>query len=284
MDSVCSVNISKHYGIDMRKKIEYYKREYWQFGINIATPYERERWEKPYNTLNIDLFNHAWWFKIPEFIKPKEKWVDTTNMSWNKDKEGPHGFTEEIRKEYGVTFCKEAVHIHYGIQPGSWTNGDPANSDHTKLFWYPWNLEIVRHDLLYPNGEVYYRNVYNGKRRKTYSWYEILNEMDCPYPSYPNKDKVTKTVTLKHYNKTDGSLQRAEIQLCGEEREWRPRCTRWLPIFKHIRRVVDCTSDIELGTRAGSWKGGMMGWSCDWRDGESMYESFWRWYKTWDGN
>ena len=63
----------------MRKNFEYHKRDYWQFGIALRSPYERERHEKPYCTLNIGLFNHSLWWKIPELFKPKEKWIDTTN-------------------------------------------------------------------------------------------------------------------------------------------------------------------------------------------------------------
>jgi len=265
----------------MRKNIEYYKREYWSFGINIGTPYERDHGEKPYNTLHICFFKHSWWFKLPEFIKPKEKWIDTTNASWNKGEVGPCGFTDYIRKEYGITFGNEAIHIHYGIQPGNWSRDDPENSDHTKLFWYPWQLTIVRHDLLYPNGDVYHRNKYPRGDEKHIHWYEVF---DQPKPKTGVEVQVAEFVELEHYNKTDGKLQKARIRLCGEEREWRPKWTRWLPIFKHVSRVVDCNSDVELGTRAGSWKGGMMGWSCEWKEDEDMKDAFRRWYKTWDGN
>lgn len=268
----------------MRKKIEHYSnRGYWSFGINIGTPYELDRNEKPYNTLNIQFFDHSWWFKLPEFIKPKTYWVDTTNASWNEGK-GPCGFMESVRKEYGFTFGNEAIHLHYGIQPGSWSRDDPENSDHTKVFWYPWRLEIVRHDLLLPDGTVYYRNKFPRKRCKTYSWYEILNQLDCPYPAYPRKDWISETAKLKHYNKSNGELQEANVTLCGEEREWRPKCTKWLPIFRKVSRVVDCMSDRELGTRSGSWKGGMIGWSSEWYEDETLHEAFWRWYKKWDGN
>ncbi len=270
----------------MRKKIEYYHDKHgWSFALNIATPYERERHEKPYNTLNIRFFRHSWWFKIPEFIKPKEKWVDTTDCSWNDGKEGPHGFMEEIRKEYGVTFSNEAVHLHYGIQPGNWSRDDPENSDHTKVFWYPWRLEIVRHDLLYPNGDVYHRNTYpKNKDEKHVHWWEVFDGWPTGEDKHRVEAQVAEFVELEHYNKTDGKLQKARIRLCGEEREWRPKCTRWLPIFRHVRRVVDCDSDTELGTRAGSWKGGMMGWSCEWDKDEDMRDAFRRWYKNWDGN
>ena len=265
----------------MRKNFEYHKHEYWRFGIALRSPYERERHEEPYCTLNICLFNHSLWWKIPELFKPKEKWIDTTDMSWNKDKEGPHGFMEEIRKEYGFTFTPDGFHIYYGIQPGNWSRNDPENSDHSKMFWYPWRLEIVRHDLLYPNGDVYHRNTFPKKKGEKYLlWYEVF---DNHKKNADSQTEIAKFVELDHWTK-DGVNQKAKIRLTGEEREWRPKWTRWLPIFKRVRRVVDCNSDTELGPRAGSWKGGMMGWSVDWKEDESMKGAFWRWYKKWDGN
>jgi len=267
----------------MRENFEYHKRDYWSFGITLQNPYEREHHEKPYCALNINLFKHSWWWKVPELFKPKEKWIDTTNMSWNQDKEGPCGFMEEIRKDYGFTFTPDCLHIYYGIQPGNWTRDDPENSDHSKVYWYPWRLEIVRHDLLYPDGDLLWRNSYpKNKDDKHLHWYEIFE-----WPSVKNKQDAealfAEFVELDHWTK-DGVNQKAKIRLTGEEREWRPKWTRWLPIFKHVSRVVDCNSDTELGPRAGSWKGGMMGWSCEWKEDESMKDAFRRWYKNWDGN
>lgn len=265
------------------QRIEHYKGDYgWSFGIHLQTPYERDHDEDPYNQLRIHLFNHSWYIKLPEYIKPKEKWIDTTNASWNKDKVGPCGFTDYIRKDYGFTFAREALHLNYGIQPGSWSRDDPENSDHSKVFFYPWNLEIVRHDLLYPNGDVYHRNDYPRNGAKHIHWWEVFD-----WPRKEDQERVevqvAEFVELDHWTK-DGKNQKARIRLAGEEREWRPKWTRWLPIFKYKRRVVDCYSNEELGPRAGSWKGGMIGWSVEWREDESMKEAFWRWYRNWDGN
>jgi hypothetical protein len=51
-----------------------------------------------------------------------------------------------------------------------------------------------------------------------------------------------------------------------------------------VERVVDCDSNAELGKKAGSWKGGLMGWSCEWDPYENMESAFRRWYDKWDGN
>lgn len=263
----------------MRKRIEYYKQDHWfSFALGVQNPYEIDSWEKPYCQLRIAAFGHSWWIKIPEIFKPREKWIDTSNESWNKDKEKPCGYMERIRRDYSISFNEEAIHIHYGIQPGSWSSTDRKNSDHSKLFWWPWRLDIVRHDLLFPNGSLYWRNTYPRQDEKHLHWYDIFER---PVAGDVQVE-VAKFVELKHTTKS-GETQIAKIRLCGEEREWRPKWTRWLPINKYVRRVVDCSSDVELGAKAGSWKGGLMGWSCDWRHDESMEDAFWRWYKSWNG-
>lgn len=266
----------------MRKRIEYYKRDHWfSFALGVQNPYEQDYREKPYCQLHIAAFGHSWWIKIPEIFKPREKWIDLSKESWaHVGKDGRKGYTERVRRDYGFSFDKEAIHIHYGIQPGSWSSIDPKNSDHTKVFWWPWRPTIVRHDLLYPNGDVYYRNKYPRKDQKHIYWYEVF---DSNAKQSDAQVQVAVFIDLVHYTKDGGEKQVARIRLTGELREWRPKWTRWLPIFRHTRRVVDCLSDIELGTKAGSWKGGLMGWSCEWREDESMEDAFRRWYKNWNG-
>lgn len=265
----------------MFKLKEYHNRKDWtSFALGIQTPHEPDRNEKSHCLLHVAVFGHSWWFKIPELFKPRTKWVDLSGCSWaTPGEDGRKGYMDSIRRDYGFSLDREAIHIHYGIQPGSWSSKDPKNSDHTKVFWWPWRLEIVRHDLLYPNGDVYYRNIYPRGNQKHLHWYDVF---EGNFKQGDVSVEVAHFIDLEHHTK-DGSKQVARIRLTGEEREWRPKCTRWLPIFKYTRRVVDCTSDVELGSKAGSWKGGLMGWSCDWEEDETMKRAFWRWYKEWNG-
>lgn len=266
----------------MRKRVEYYKRNDWcEFALGVQNSYEPEYNEKPYCALHIAGFGHSWWIKIPEIFKPRMKWVDLTHEDWaTPGKDGRKGYTERIRRDYGFSCNQEALHIHYGIQPGSWSSKDPENSDHTKVYFWPWNPTIVRHDLLLPNGDVYHRNVYPRNGQPHLHWWEVF-DVDGRVKSN-SQAEVAKFVTIEHTTKS-GQVQKAKIRLAGEEREWRPKWTRWLPINKAIRRVVDCSSDIELGEKAGSWKGGLMGWSCEWKPDETMEQAFARWYRGWNG-
>lgn len=262
----------------MRKRIEYGKQYHWcYFALGVKNPYEEDRHD-PHCLLHLAAFGHSVWIKIPQLFKPRQRWVDLTKESWaTPGPDGRKGYVEYIQRDYGVSFNSETLHIHYGIQPGCWSSYDKANSDHSKVFWWPWHSTIVRHDLLYPDGEVYWHNKYPRKKgAKHLHWYEVdMAGGDVAV-------ETTKFIELVHHTR-DGRKQVAKITLRGEEREWRPRWTRWLPIFRKIRRVVDCSSDVELGEKAGSWKGGLMGWSAEWHKDESMTGAFYRWYRNWNG-
>ena len=179
-------------------------------------------------------------------------------------------FESDSTKRYGFTFFERGLHLHWGD---------------TKVYWLPWDWEIVRWDLLLPGGEIYYRNKYpKPKGVRSYSWYTILEVGETPFKDAAQdvQVQVAETINLEHYTK-DGRKQVAKIRLAGEEREWRWRWFKWLPWPNQKKRSIDCSSDIELGEKAGSWKGGMMGWSIPWPEDESMKQAFHNWYRKWDG-
>lgn len=68
----------------------------------------------------------------------------------------------------------------------------------------------------------------------------------------------------------NGTVQNRTVTIYGEEMEWRWRWFTWLPIPRMIRRSVNISFDDEVGERTGSWKGGTIGCSYDWRSNESM--------------
>jgi hypothetical protein len=171
---------------------------------------------------------------------------------------------------YGISYHNDTFWIHYGADK-----------------WYtidmPWQWEIVRHDLLLPDGSVYHRNkypVYTLSQKKNHvSWYDVFEK----YCQEKNAQvEVAKFVDLIHHTRR-GARQSATIRLAGEEREWRWKWFKWLPFPRMIQRTVNCDSDVELGEKVGSWKGGLMGWSCEWRKDESMRAAFNRWYRDWNG-
>lgn len=175
--------------------------------------------------------------------------------------------------EYGISYHNSVLWIHKGKYNAFTIN-------------MPWQLTLVRHDLLLPDGDVLWSNRYkNWKPIGTeYRWYEILDghkSLPDTSPDYVKKHCV-EHVDFEHHTR-DGRTQTSTISLRGEEREWRMRWFTWLPFGGYIQRSVDCWSDVELGERAGEWKGGLMGWSCEWLRGEPMKAAFYRWYHKWDG-
>lgn len=186
---------------------------------------------------------------------------------------GVGDFSSIMGPKYGFSYGDGVFFIYKGL-------------DKYTAIDMPWKWQIVRHDLLLPDGSVYESNRwdYYGKQiGKHYQWYEILEGWHDPNIRKSLLDRCTQTVELDHYTK-DGRNQKATIRLTGEEREWRWLWFTWLPFITKVERVVSCDSDIELGKKAGSWKGGMMGWSCEWLLNENMKMAFWRWYEKWDGN
>ena len=186
---------------------------------------------------------------------------------------GVGDFSSIMGPKYGFSYSEGTLFIYKGL-------------DKYIAFDMPWKWEIVRHDLLLPNGDVYERNLWDLKGKqigKHFQWYEILEGWHDENIRKSLLDRCTQSVELDHYTK-DGRRQQAKITLMGEEREWRWKWFRWLPIPAKIHRVVSCESNIELGKRAGSWKGGRIGWSFEWDENESMKSAFRRWYDKWDGN
>lgn len=67
-----------------------------------------------------------------------------------------------------------------------------------------------------------------------------------------------------------GEIQNRTATIHGEELEWRWRWFKWLPWPRLIKRSIAISFSEEVGERTGSWKGGTIGCSFEWRDGENM--------------
>jgi hypothetical protein len=76
-----------------------------------------------------------------------------------------------------------------------------------------------------------------------------------------------KTIIFKEQHPFTYVLPNQEIQRCTatigvSEREWRPRWFKWTKLFAKVRKSIDIDFSEEIGSRAGSWKGGVTG--CSW--------------------
>lgn len=243
--------------------------EYTHWTIDYNVPQEgRDPWKYDYTDPNKVKRIYRSWLSIGF-------WRLYIVLYLWKVKPGADDYENFGRDSYGFTYFERNIHLHFGKI--------------TKVYSMPWDWRIVRHDLLLPDGSVYYHNDYKkgklpklGEKKRSYSWYEILHLNESPYEKSDVQTPCAEYVTLEHTTKY-GNKQIANIELVGDEREWRWMWFKWLPFINTKQRVVTCSSDVELGERAGSWKGGMMGWSCEWKKGTTMTESFNEWYKNWDG-
>lgn len=232
----------------MFKLSEYTSNSHSYFAFGLKTPYERDI--PNHSTLHICLFRHAWWIDIPPILKPKavqkEKYVDY------------------IQRDYGFVFTDDALHIHYGIQPGCWSSTDKKNSDHTKVFFYFWKerrREYVR--FLNPDGTLFeeYRNKPNG----------VSN-----FDKLRDAEKRVPKVKIK-FNDYDGEEITATCHI--ELTKYRLGGYKWFKWYGYLRkpefyRRVQFTFDKETGYEKGSWKGGTTGHSCLIEEGESILDAF----------
>jgi len=74
----------------------------------------------------------------------------------------------------------------------------------------------------------------------------------------------------------DGTLQRCIGMYYVAEREWRPKATYYLPIFRHRRRCLEIELTSEIGEAAGSWKGGCTAFGREMLPGEDPHTAYQR--------
>ena len=110
-------------------------------------------------------------------------------------------------------------------------------------FHMPWSLDWVRTSNLRKDGAWEHESKGNHKNFYEDTWKDILWNDTYPY-----------VYTLK-----SGEVQHRTATLRVEEREWRRRAFRWLPLFNKIQKTIDVKFDQEVGEETGSWKGGCVG-------------------------
>jgi hypothetical protein len=249
----------------MLKLKEYNKDPHWKrYAFNVSNPYEyyeSGHCATRYCMLNIAFCKHSWWWQIPEFFKPRKKWVDTSKESWSKNPAG--GYWEHIRREYGFTITEDNIHVHYGIQPGCWSSRDKKNSDHTKLFGIPWLQKRYVHEKFYtPDWRVF--GVCEPKKNGGLD-FDVLHKM---------KEDVPKI--RFRFNDFDGEEIIATCHISEMRHEHGTGWFKWLKYFVKplITRRLDLAFNKEIGYEKGSWKGGTMGHSVDIAYGEDPLQAF----------
>jgi len=246
----------------MSKRIEYDKSDSWsRWSIGITSSSEGN-----HSTFYLALGRHSWYIKVPPIVKPKEKWVDLSKQDWaTVNLDGSKGYTDRIKRDYGITISDEYIHVHYGIQPGNWTSGDPKNSDHTKLFEIPWRMtRRVRYSFYRPDGTLF-TNVYDIGKRSRGCDFDAIREAETAVPKSKFK--------FKDY---DGIDNLATCYLNEMEWKYGLGLWKWIGYFRNpiICRSLNIEFEKETGRGKSDWKGGTMGTSTDIKIGQSALSAF----------
>lgn len=249
------------------KVSEYSKDAHFAISFKWMTPWEDD--DDRHNIINLHVGRRSVWIKIPEIIKPKEKWLTIDGKQYR----------DTIQRSYGFSFFEDALHLSYGIQPGCWCQDDPENSDHTKVLFYFWNYDFVDQKVFDINQERYV----TGKK-----WRELRDQM---YRRENNFSTLPKTDFLvyeffTYYDPHNNCNVFAKAYV--EEYSWIRGKYKWMKSifglfdrFRLVRRSLNVEFSDETGPRKGSWKGGTIGCSLDMIPGESTEAAIERFKQEW---
>jgi hypothetical protein len=147
-------------------------------------------------------------------------------------------WTDEcVPPKWGIAYHNQTFWIYRG------GNGNMKGGNRWRTYHMPWSLDWVRTSALRKDDT--WEHERKGDRKDFYEdkWKEVLRNEKYPY-----------TYTLK-----SGEVQDVEATVMVEEREWRRRAFKWLPLFNKVSRTIDIAFNKEVGEGTGSWKGGVLG-------------------------
>lgn len=209
--------------------------------------------EYPGCNLHLSAFGYALITEIPAFIKPYRRWVSTEHYDWSN---GPgSGYWDEHANEYGIQYHEGFLQVFMGPQTHS---SETTKSWSKFLPWTQWRF--VRRSFYNPDGSHFWTEPTRKQVPKRKAWDEM----------YRQKDLVPKEkFIIEDY---DGEQIRVTCFI--EEMQWEfgEGWFKWLSFFRKsmIRRSIDIEYASEVGKEKGSWKGGVLGESCDIKNGESI--------------
>jgi hypothetical protein len=172
--------------------------------------------------------------------------------------------------DYGFSIHHDQLWVHRG-------------GKFPKSIRLPWYKVMVRSDILTTTGEVFVSNrYYNDKTWGHHvSWYDI-KEPKFDRVHIHTRTKISEVFDIEHTTKF-GEVQNRTVTLHGEEYETRWLCINHLPINKTIYRSCHIEFNDEIGVEAGSYNGGLMATSTEWKHGETLIQAYERWYVKWNG-
>ena len=125
-----------------------------------------------------------------------------------------------------------------------------------KLISMPWELDWVR-------TSRYLKD-------RTWAHQTKKNRIDLFNKEYEEK---TYYETHKYYYIHDDLFQETEAVCKIEEREWRPKWFKWLPLFKKVRRDINVEFKTPIGRGVDSYKGGTYGTNHEMKPNETIKQT-----------
>lgn len=147
--------------------------------------------------------------------------------------------TEDWNASYGFSTFHNSIHLNWRLR--------------CKIISMPWAW-----------GSAVRWSIFDGEGKK----HPIIHEYGKTEGAYEDGRHIEHHPFV--YVLRSGEIQNRTATIWGEEMEWRWLWLQWLPWPRKIVRSIHIDFDDEIGERTGSWKGGVMGCSFDWRNGESM--------------
>lgn len=248
------------------------KNNYSLFAFSIRSMDDEDYYSTdPHNILHIALLGYYWYINIPEIIRPRLNWVDTSHYEWAKaNPDGTKGYWNAIERRYGCTFMEDAVHVYYGIQPMQWSSTDKKNSDHTKVLFYPWKeTNRVRYSFHNPDGSLF-TTLYETNGRIAFDAIELAQK-SVPKIEFRFKD-------------FDGEEIEATCHITEMEWQYGIGMFSWIRHLRKpiIRRLLELNFNKEVGYDKGGWKGGTLGHSIEILPHETAEEAFRRYGRSYD--
>lgn len=148
--------------------------------------------------------------------------------------------------DFGYCGDPGALHLHWNMK--------------TKVLWWPWMYEQVRHEV----------------RRADGSWVPFVGSWEIGpkrivNATFGGKEPDEREVVEYPYRYVleNGTVQDRTAKVYVERRARRRRWIKWCPLFEKTTYAIDVEFSGEVGERTGTWKGGCIGCGYELRPGET---------------
>lgn len=179
-----------------------------------------------------------------------------------------HSEPEEMMEAWGPSYHDASIW---------WSWGNDSVCLHM-----PWTYEHIKHEVRRPDDSwVPFVGIWEVRQAPTHpDGTPMFSDGGVVFDRCKEPDGRWQGTYPYHYLLLpSGEVQHATATIHVERREWRQKWLRWCPWFAKRRQSISIDFDREMGSEAGSWKGGVMGTGYDMRHGEEPEETLRRMQK-----